>query len=310
MTPSVLPHGILLLDKPSGMTSFDVLRRLRRVLRTKKLGHAGTLDPFASGLLVVCVGDYTRFAGYLTDDSKVYEADVALGVVTNTDDLEGEVLVEQPLPLGWQRELESVLENYRGPISQVPPQFSAIHIDGKRAYALARKGEEVEIPARDVVIESLVLTDVAEDGFRFRVRASKGTYIRALARDIGKDLGCGGHLRGLRRVTSGPFGVEDAWTLEALEAREEGSHVPLILGREALQGMAALVLDEDAVRRAYFGQLSLMPERDLGVYALYDRADQLIGVGEIVDIDDENTGSDRVLRVRRLLPGESSKCLK
>lgn len=305
MRPSP-PHGVLLIDKPVGISSFDVLRRLRRILRTKKLGHAGTLDPFASGLLVVCAGDYTRFAGYLTEDDKAYDAEVALGAETNTDDLEGEVIREAPLPEDWPAQLDALVPGFTGAQEQVPPQFSAIHVDGQRAYAMARRGEEVALAAREVVVHSLEVQERLDDGFRMRVAVSKGTYIRALARDIGRALGCGGHLRALRRTASGPFKVADAWTLEALEEAAAAGPVKLLQGRDALAAMPALVLDEDDERRMRFGQASPQPETAHGLYALYNGEGALLGIGEVFDEaweDAEGVAHEtRVLRVRRLLP--------
>lgn len=305
MRPSP-PHGVLLIDKPVGISSFDVLRRLRRVLRTKKLGHAGTLDPFASGLLVVCAGEYTRFAGYMTEDDKVYDAEVALGAETNTDDLEGEVIAQAPRPDDWSAQLDALVPSFTGPLQQVPPQFSAIHVNGQRAYAMARRGEEVALAAREVVVHSLELQERLADGFRMRVSVSKGTYIRALARDIGRSLGCGGHLRALRRTASGPFEVRDAWSLEALEAAAAAGPVKLLQGRDALVAMPALVLDEDDQRRMRFGQASPHPETAHGVYALYTDEGALLGLGEVFDEqweDAEGVAHEtRVLRVRRLLP--------
>lgn len=301
------PHGVLLIDKPVGITSFDVLRRLRRIVGTKKLGHAGTLDPFASGLLVVCVGEYTRFAGYLTDDDKQYLADVRLGVATNTDDLEGEVISTTVLPSDWDEKLPAVLENYRGTIEQRPPAFSAIHVDGQRAYALARQGEDVVIPSREITVQRLTVEEVVEDGFSMTVEASKGTYIRALARDIGAELGVGGHLRALRRTQSGAFHISEAHTLEALELASEQGAVPLLLGKQALRSMPSLVLNEDEVRRMRFGQAAPQPPTVAhGLYALYAAPDEaLLGLGDVraIEGDEEAVeGFDRVLRVRRLLP--------
>lgn len=300
-------HGVLLVDKPVGMTSFDVLRRLRRILGTKKLGHAGTLDPFASGVLVVCVGEYTRYAGYLTDDDKQYVADVALGVETNTDDLDGEALVHQPLPEDWVSALDQVLPRFRGAIEQVPPAFSAIHVDGKRAYALARKGEEVAIPARTVTIHRLEVDSLAEDGFTVTVEASKGTYIRALARDIGRELGCGGHLRGLRRTQSGPFGIEETLSLEAIETAMKEGRLSLLEGRSALRGMPSLELNEVELRQMRFGQAAPQPSSvELGMYVLYVASTgELLGLGDVRSYEegeDIAEGFERVLRVRRLMP--------
>lgn len=299
------PHGVLLVDKPAGISSFDVLRDLRRIFRTKKMGHAGTLDPFATGLLVVCFGDYTRFAGYLTDDTKEYVAGLRLGERTNTDDCEGEVLATVALPEGWQASLEHSLPAFRGTIEQVPPIFSAIHVDGQRAYALARKGEEVELAARTITVEALDIVGWDEQGASLFVRATKGTYIRSLARDIGQAMGVGGHLHQLRRVRSGSFSVEESHTLESLQAMGAQAPDALIHGADALRGMAHLTLSSDDQRRMTFGQTAYQPvEVAFGVYVLFDQAGKVLGIGEVEPIPADHPAEEqtRWLRARRLLP--------
>lgn len=294
-------HGVLLVDKPIGITSFDVLRALRKTLRTKSLGHAGTLDPFASGLLVVCAGDYTRFAGYLTDDDKTYEATVKFGERTNTDDCDGEVLETHPLPADWREQVVKVLDAFRGPISQVPPAFSAIHVDGKRAYELARAGKEVVLEAREITVHRLDIVEFLEDGVRLVVEASKGTYIRSLARDIGAMIGCGAHLVALRRTQSGAFSLAQAHTLDALKDFPGGAQNALLEGAAALAGIRPLVISEGARQKMRFGQLEVMEEgMEEGLYALYDAAESLIGLGDVIRGDDDPEA--RFLKTRRLLP--------
>lgn len=299
------PHGVLLVDKPAGMSSFDVLRELRRVFRTKKMGHAGTLDPFATGLLVVCFGDYTRFAGYLTDDSKEYVAGLRLGERTTTDDCDGDIVASAALPSDWAASLEAAIPAFRGTIQQVPPIYSAIHVDGQRAYALARKGEDVELEARTITVESLDIVGWTEQGASLFVRASKGTYIRSLARDLGEVLGVGGHLDALRRVRSGAFSIEEAHTLDALQVMGPAAAEVLIQGADALRGMPVLTVDADDRRRMLFGQTAYQPEDiALGVYALFDQEGVLLGVGEVEPLPADHTAEDqtRWLRARRLLP--------
>lgn len=298
-------HGVLLVDKPVGMTSFDVLRVLRKVLKTKSLGHAGTLDPFASGLLVVCVGDYTRFAGYLTDDDKVYAATLRLGEQTNTDDCEGEILASKPLSDDWQAQLEASLDQFRGPIQQVPPQFSAIHVDGKRAYALAREGKEVTLAAREVTVERLELDGFEEQGARLIVKASKGTYIRSIARDIGQVMGCGGHLVGLRRLQSGAFLVERAHNLEALKNAPDEALRGLLQGREALPMLPAIDVDEEGEKRLFFGQpVSLETPCEPGLYVAYGRDGVLLGLVDVL-VESDDLGDHHSLKVRRMMPQAS-----
>lgn len=299
------PHGVLLVDKPAGMSSFDVLRELRGVFRTKKMGHAGTLDPFATGLLVVCFGDYTRFAGYLTDESKEYVAGLHLGVRTTTDDCDGDVVATTVLPSDWAARLEAAVPAFRGTIQQVPPMYSAIHVDGQRAYALARKGEEVQLEARTITVETLDIVGWTEQGASLFVRASKGTYIRSLARDLGEVLGVGGHLDALRRVRSGGFSIDEAYSLARLHEMGADSADLLLQGADALRGMPALTVNADDRRRMLFGQTAYQPpEVAFGVYALFDEDGALLGVGEVEPLPTDHTAVDqtRWLRARRLLP--------
>ncbi|MCU1525618.1 MAG: tRNA pseudouridine synthase [Microbacteriaceae bacterium] len=216
--------GILLVDKPAGLTSHDVVARTRKRAATRKVGHAGTLDPMATGLLVLGINSSTRLLTYLVGLDKEYLATIRLGASTNTDDAEGEIL--RTAPAGRVAAVDPAairagLDSLRGVISQVPSSVSAIKVDGKRAYTLARAGETVELAARTVTISALELLDSrATDGFidlDVRVECSSGTYIRAIARDLGASLGIGGHLTALRRTRIGPFSVSDAAELETLD---------------------------------------------------------------------------------------------
>lgn len=206
-------EGIVLVDKPSGPTSHDVVAKMRKIFNTRKVGHAGTLDPMATGMLVIGIGRATRLLGYFTAHEKEYLGTVCLGVTTSTDDAQGEILkVASTKQITKSMILETV-RAFRGPIMQQPSVVSAIKIDGKRAYARVRDGEEVEIPPRSVVIHDLEIIDVTRnettDTFevQLRVVCSAGTYIRALARDIGNNLGVGGHITELRRTRSGVFDI-------------------------------------------------------------------------------------------------------
>ena len=216
--------GILLVDKPAGLTSHDVVARTRKRAATRKVGHAGTLDPMATGLLVLGINSSTRLLTYLVGLDKEYFATIRLGASTNTDDAEGEIL--RAASAGRVATVDSAairagLDSLRGVISQVPSSVSAIKVDGKRAYTLARAGETVELAARTVTISALELLDSrSTDGFidlDVRVECSSGTYIRAIARDLGASLGIGGHLTALRRTRIGPFSVSDAAELETLD---------------------------------------------------------------------------------------------
>jgi tRNA pseudouridine55 synthase len=206
--------GVVVVDKPAGMTSHDVVARVRRLAGTRKVGHAGTLDPMATGVLVVGLDRATRMLGHLTLTEKSYDATVRLGATTTTDDAEGEVVTSTSAVAVSEDAVRAALRDYEGTIMQVPSTVSAIKVGGKRAYALARDGQEVELAARPVTVHAIEADDFRREGefldFRLRIRCSSGTYIRAIARDFGAALGVGGHLTSLRRTAVGPFTVDDA----------------------------------------------------------------------------------------------------
>jgi tRNA pseudouridine55 synthase len=208
--------GLVVVDKPGGMTSHDVVARVRRLAGTRKVGHAGTLDPLATGVLVLGVNRATRMLGHLTLSDKRYAATVRLGVSTTTDDSDGEVVANSPLDGLTADDVRAALEAFRGEIDQVPSAVSAIKVDGKRAYARVRAGEEVRLEARRVTVHALDVVAVDLPTVDLEVHCSSGTYIRAIARDLGAALGVGGHLTALRRTAVGPFGLDDATTLEEL----------------------------------------------------------------------------------------------
>jgi tRNA pseudouridine55 synthase len=208
---------ILAVDKPGGITSFGVVRQIRRWSKCKKVGHAGTLDPLATGLLIVCTGKATKRMSEFTAYDKTYDAVVELGRSTNTDDAEGTVIEEHVLPDWKAEQFIAVLSEFTGEIEQIPPMFSAIKQGGKRLYKLARRGIEVERPARLIRIIDISRAEWDRPRLSFRVRCTKGTYIRSLARDLGRRLGTGGFLSALRRVEIGPYHVDDAYTLDDLK---------------------------------------------------------------------------------------------
>ncbi|MDP3504410.1 MAG: tRNA pseudouridine(55) synthase TruB [Myxococcales bacterium] len=209
-------NGVLVVDKPKGPTSFDVVQTVRRALKVKKAGHTGTLDPIATGVLAICLGDATRIVQVLTDGDKGYDATVKLGVTTDTLDAEGKTLLTRAVPALTRDGLEAVFAKFRGPQLQTPPMYSAIRKDGKRLYELARAGEEVEREARPVTVHALTLNDFSSDELKLSVRCSKGFFVRTLAADIGEALGCGAHLTALRRTQSGPFSIARAVPLAEL----------------------------------------------------------------------------------------------
>jgi len=242
-------HGVLLLDKPLGLSSNQALQKAKWLLRAEKAGHTGTLDPLASGVLPLCFGAATKFSQLHLDADKTYEAVARLGVKTSTGDAEGEVIAERPVAVTAE-DLARVQAQFTGPMRQVPPMHSALKKDGKALYAYAREGIEVERAARDVTIYSLALTASEGNDIRMRATVSKGTYIRTLGEDIGEALGCGAHLAALRRTATGSFDVSQCVTLEALEAMGEEERLARLLPSEALvAGHATVTLGaEDAAR--------------------------------------------------------------
>ena len=212
-----MANGIVIIDKPAGWTSMDVCAKLRGILKTKKIGHAGTLDPMATGVLPVFVGQATRAVSFAEGGEKEYVAGLRLGRTTNTQDTEGETLTQSPVAVG-REELEAVLPRFTGEISQIPPMFSAIKINGQKLYDLARQGKEVERKARAVTIFALeVVEQVSETDYILRIRCSKGTYVRTLCHDIGQALGCGGCMFSLRRTMAAGFTLDESVTLEQMQ---------------------------------------------------------------------------------------------
>ena len=208
-------NGIVIVDKPQGWTSQDVTARLRRVFNTRRIGHGGTLDPMATGVLPVFVGRATRGVEFFEHAEKVYETVLMPGVTTDTEDISGTVLTKQDASVTAEQ-LEAVLLRFRGEIMQVPPMYSALKVDGQKLYELARKGKEVEPKPRPITIHELTFLGFCEGGIRLRVHCSKGTYIRTLCKDIGQALGCGGCMAQLRRVSAGEYGVGEAVPLQEL----------------------------------------------------------------------------------------------
>ena len=208
-------NGIVIVDKPQDWTSQDVTARLRRVFNTRRIGHGGTLDPMATGVLPVFVGRATRGVEFFEHAEKTYETVLRLGLTTDTEDVWGETIQERPVAFTSEK-LEEVLESFRGEILQVPPMYSALKVNGQKLCDLARKGKEVERKPRPITIHELTLLETAENTLRLRVRCSKGTYIRTLCKDIGEALGCGGCMQELRRVTAGEYTIEEAVPLQTL----------------------------------------------------------------------------------------------
>jgi tRNA pseudouridine55 synthase len=247
----LLKTGILFIDKPVGPTSFDVVRKVRKALQEKKVGHTGTLDPFATGLLPICVGQGTRIVQYLTDLDKTYEATLALGMQTNTGDHTGETILSSEVPKLDSQIIESAMQELAGESMQMPPQFSAKKVNGVPAYKMARRGEHVELVPRAVLISDfkmLHLDEAPHAEIKFRVRVSKGTYIRVLGEDLAKALGTCGHLTQLRRTLIGELHVDTAVALDDIEDK----HLqPIAAG---LTHLPSLILNEDEITKIRFGQ--------------------------------------------------------
>lgn len=210
-------EGVLLVDKPTDHTSHDVVARLRRKLHMKRIGHAGTLDPMATGLLIMLIGKATRISQYLISLDKEYEGTIELGKITDSQDAQGQVMETRPVPALTEPELRKAMDGFLGDQYQTPPMYSAIKIDGVPLYKSARKGEEIEREPRFIRVSSFELTRFGVPSFDFRLRSSKGTYVRTIAHDLGQRLGCGAHLSALRRTATDRFNISQAITLDEIE---------------------------------------------------------------------------------------------
>jgi tRNA pseudouridine55 synthase len=252
MTPNRPPlDGILLIDKPAGLTSAGVVREVKRRLGGRKVGHLGTLDPFATGLLPLAVGEGAKIVPFLNQEEKAYRGTIALGRATDTLDLTGRTTETEPVPTISSALLDEVTRQFCGQIEQVPPKFSALKRAGVPLYELARRGIEVDVEPRTVCIESLSLAASSEETLDVSVRCSKGTYVRSLARDIARALGTVGHLASLRRVAFGPFGIEQASSVEDVWL---GAPLSLLTPRQALVGVRELDADERLAAQVRRGQ--------------------------------------------------------
>jgi tRNA pseudouridine55 synthase len=275
--------GVLLLDKPTGITSNAAIQQVKRLFAAAKAGHVGTLDPLASGLLPVCLGEATKFSTDAFSADKSYDAEVLLGVMTTTGDREGEVLAQKPVDV-TRDQLVAVLAAFTGVLTQTPPMYSALKRDGKPLYAYARAGLTVERAPRSITIHGITLLDFAGDRFTIDVSCTKGTYIRVLAEDIGAALGCGATLAGLRRTQVGNFGLADAVSLAELEQLPEAQRTDRLLPVDSLaDGLPALELEADAVTRILQGQGAQIDIRDdiSGLVRLYGPGRRFLGLGEL-----------------------------
>lgn len=283
--------GILLLDKPLGLTSNDALQRVKRLYRAAKAGHTGSLDPLATGLLPCCLGDSTKFSSFLLDADKHYRVRVMLGVTTTTADAEGEVVATRPVEGVDAARVRDVLARFLGRIDQLPPMYSAVKHQGQRLYKLARQGVEVERQPRPIEIHALELLACDLPEIELDVHCSKGTYVRTLAEDIGRELGCGGHVVQLRRTGVGPyaesgapFATMDQVAELAAEENMQALDALLLPLDTALGHWPAVRLSADATFYLQQGQAVLVPQAPTeGLVRLYDPSSVFIGVGCILD---------------------------
>lgn len=291
--------GIICLDKPKGMSSFMAVKRASRILGVKKAGHTGTLDPMATGVLVIMLGHSTRFIELLPEHKKSYSARVKLGITTDTLDITGEILTQFPVSV-TEEQLLSVANRFKGEILQTPPMYSALKKDGERLYDLARKGIEIEREQRKINIEELEIYDFDGVEFSMNVTCSAGTYIRSLCDDMGKELGCGAVMTELRRTSANGFSIENSVTLEELEAlvNENNAQSVLTTVEKALMSYNEIIVTKPQANRFHNGG-GLAYERlhgdyPMGIYRVYSPEKQLLGLGEIK----EEKGD---LEVRRVL---------
>lgn len=283
--------GFLNIDKPAGITSHDVVAQIRRLLKIKKVGHSGTLDPLATGVLILCLGRGTRLVQFLDESEKVYQASIQLGIETDTGDQEGKIVQQINPSAITQDKVETALGKFIGEIEQIPPMFSAIKKNGKKLYELARAGETIQRQPRKVYIYQIQTIVYKNPLLTLSITCSRGTYIRSLAHDLGRQLGCGACLKELRRIRSGPFDINTAWTPEKIEELQQKNQLPIIGPEIALSHLEALRVNEEAARKICFGIAIKEDELCEGLPELTNekqpvricnREGRLLAIGEVV----------------------------
>ena len=273
-------NGIVIIDKPQDWTSQDVTARLRRVFNTRRIGHGGTLDPMATGVLPVFVGRATRGVEFFEHAEKTYETVLRLGLTTTTEDVWGETIEEKPVCV-TREQVEKTLEAFRGEILQVPPMYSALKVNGQKLCDLARKGREVERQPRPITIHELTLLEMGENTLRLRVRCSKGTYIRTLCKDIGEHLGCGGCMQELCRVTAGEYTIEEAVPL--LQLLEEQEPEKYLRGVDTMfRNHEAVTLTANQEKRCRCGNSFSVKMAD-GTYRAYSQSGEFLMLAKVED---------------------------
>jgi tRNA pseudouridine55 synthase len=272
--------GVFLLNKPLGFSSNQVLKKIQWLFNAKKAGHTGTLDPMASGLLPICIGEATKFSHRLLEANKTYIATMQLGVTTTTGDQEGEVVSQKDVVLK-PNQLQETLQKFTGDITQIPPMFSALKFEGKPLYEYARQGIEIERKSRQVTIYDITLNKIEESTVILEVSCSKGTYIRTLAEDIGHALGCGAYLKALERTQTGNFQLSDALTIEAIEAMSMASREKTLLPVDALlEGLSSIELtltETEAIKKGQAIDFNGKNDKELRLYGV---SGQFLGVGQ------------------------------
>lgn len=276
-------NGIILIDKPQGWTSHDVVGKLRGILHERRIGHSGTLDPLATGLLVVFIGRATRAAEFAEADRKEYVAGLRLGMNTDTQDITGRIISKET-DIPDEPEVRIAIERFRGELEQIPPMYSAVKIGGKKLYELARKGESIERKPRHITIFGLEITSRSDNDYILDVVCSKGTYIRTLCHDIGAALGCGGCMSSLRRTKSGVFSVDNAYTIaEIQEAADRGEEEKLLLPIDTLfAGYTKLSVDADSEKKLKNGCIINTSSPD-GRFRVYSEDGEFLLLGDVKD---------------------------
>lgn len=275
-------NGVLNIYKPTGITSFDVVSIVRKISNVKKVGHAGTLDPEASGVLPVCIGRGTKAIDYIMGDFKIYEAELKLGVITDTYDKEGKILKEREVTAS-EEEIIKAINSFVGEIKQVPPMYSALKVNGKKLYELARAGIEIEREARPITIHDIDIIEIKIPYVRFRVKCSKGTYIRSLCYDIGELLECGGMMWNLQRTATGQFHIEDAINIEDLNRENISQHIMPI--EKIFQGNTKITIEDRFIKFLLNGVVvkdkALVSKFEEHItYSIYNNDNNFIGIAD------------------------------
>ncbi len=288
----IIKNSVILVDKPGGITSSQTLNRVKKLAGIRKAGHSGTLDKFASGLLVVCTGFVTKLTRFFLESDKRYTGKIRFGVVTDTLDPEGEVIERKPVDNLTLKDISGILKKYTGEIYQIPPEYSSLKIGGKRASDLVRAGKKITLEKRKVIIKEIRILDYnrEEPSITLDISCSKGTYIRSLARDIGTDLGCGAYLESLRRTVSGRFSLESAASLDEIECYLQGEDMDkkfIVKPSDALSDFSRIIVNENGRRRvvngAFFDYSDVIKDeyRDNSLSVIEDEKRNLLGIAKI-----------------------------